>query len=45
MLPRNVDGSYTGVRAIDGVLKSTLPAHPRGPGSGLVFDAGPFISD
>ena len=40
ILPKNSDGTYTGVRAIDGLLKSSLPVHPRGPGSGIVFDAG-----
>ena len=32
--------SSTGVRGIDGVLKSTLPVKPRGVGSGVVYDAG-----
>lgn len=32
--------SATGIRGIDGVLKSTLPVKPRGVGSGIVFDAG-----
>lgn len=30
----------TGIRGVDGVLKSTLPVKPRGVGSGIVFDAG-----
>jgi len=30
----------TGIRGIDGILKSTVPAKPRGTGSGIVFDAG-----
>ena len=30
----------TGIRGVDGVLKSTLPTKPRGVGSGIVFDAG-----
>ena len=37
---KNTDGTYSGVRAIDGLLKATLPVIPKGPGSGLVFDAG-----
>ena len=40
VLPKNMDGTYSGVRAIDGLLKATLPVIPKGPGSGLVFDAG-----
>lgn len=32
--------SATGIRGVDGVLKSTLPTKPRGVGSGIVFDAG-----
>lgn len=40
ILPKNADGTYAGVRAFNGLLKATLPVLPRGPGSGLVFDAG-----
>ena len=41
VLHRSKDGKWQGgVRAVHGTLKSTLPVRPRGPGSGLVFDAG-----
>jgi len=35
--------SSSGVRGVDGVLKSTLPTKARGTGSGIVFDAGAML--
>ena len=41
VLQRSKDGKWqNGVRAVHGTLQSTLPTRPRGPGSGIVFDAG-----
>ena len=36
----NSKANATGIRGVDGVLKSTLQAKPRGVGSGIAFDAG-----
>jgi len=39
-VPAKGENVFPGVRAIDGTLEKVLPVHPRGPGSGVVFDAG-----
>ena len=41
VLQRSKDGTWQpGVRAVHCMLQSTVPVRPRGPGSGIVFDAG-----